>query len=61
MIIEHDKYHKAEPCCNAILKEWLEVDTSAGWKKLFDIIESPLVSCNVVPGKGDQVLFCVSA
>ena len=37
------------------------MDTSAGWKKLFDIIESPLVSCNVVPGKGDQVLFCVSA
>jgi len=52
-IIEHDNHHKAAPCCNAMLKKWLEVDTSASWEKLFKVIESPAVSA---PKRGK--LFC---
>ena len=32
-------------CCNQMLEKWLEQDTTASWKKLLDIIESPAVSC----------------
>ena len=52
-IIEHDNYHKAVPCCNAILDKWLEVDPSASWEKLFKVIESPAVSSDQAPDKGD--------
>ena len=51
-IIEHDHRDKAEPCCNAMLEKWLQVDTTASWKKLFTVIESPAVSCSA-PDKGD--------
>ena len=39
-------------CCNQMLKQWLETDTTASWSKLFTVIESPAVSCSP-PGKGD--------
>ena len=52
-IIEHDNYHKAEPCCDGVLEEWLEVDPSASWEKLFKVIESPAVSSDQAPDKGD--------
>ena len=51
-IIEHDHFHKAIPCCNAMLKRWLQVDTTASWSKLFTVIESPAVSYSA-PDKGD--------
>ena len=51
-IIEHDNHYKARECCNAMLKEWLQVDTTASWRKLFTVIESPAVSCSA-PDKGD--------
>ena len=51
-IIEHDNHDKALPCCNAMLKKWLQVDTTASWSKLFTVIESPAVSCSA-PDKGD--------
>ena len=38
-------------CCNQMLKKWLEMEPTASWKKLFNIIESPAVSCSV-PHKG---------
>jgi len=50
-IIEHDHMHKATHCCNAMLKKWLEMDTTASWGKLFTAIESPAVSS--APDKGD--------
>ena len=53
-IIEHDHMHRATRCCNAMLKKWLEVDTSASWRKLFTVIESPAVSCSA-PDKGDYM------
>ena len=35
-----------------MLKEWLQVDATASWEKLFTAIESPAVSCST-PDKGD--------
>ena len=40
-------------CCNQMLEKWLEVDTTASWRKLFAIIESPAVSSCSAPDKGD--------
>ena len=41
-------------CCNQMLEKWLEVDTTASWGKLFNVIESPAVSCSACsPDKGD--------
>ena len=51
-IIEHDNHYKARECCNAMLKEWLQVDTTASWRKLFTVVESPAVSYSA-PDKGD--------
>ena len=39
-------------CCNQMLKKWLETDTTASWRKLFDAVESRAVSCSA-PDKGD--------
>ncbi|XP_065903918.1 NACHT, LRR and PYD domains-containing protein 4A-like [Dysidea avara] len=30
-------------CCNRMLEIWLEIDTSASWKKLIQVIDSPAV------------------
>jgi len=49
-IIEYDNRDKSEPCCNAVLLEWLDVDPSASWEKLFKVIESPAV---LAPDKDD--------
>ena len=43
-IIEHNHKHKATHCCDAMLEEWLEVDATASWRKLFGVIESPSVA-----------------
>ncbi|XP_065915925.1 protein NLRC3-like [Dysidea avara] len=51
-IIKYDNHDKAEPCCDAVLEEWLEVDPSASWEKLFKVIESPAVSS----GQGVSIL-----
>ena len=52
-IIEHDNHHKAVPCCNAMLKKWLEVDLSASWNKLLSVIQSPAMSSDQAAEKGD--------
>ena len=57
-IIEHDHMHKATCCCNAMLRKWLEMDTTASWKKLFTVIELPAVSCSA-PDKGDYQICIV--
>ena len=56
-IIEYDNRDKAEPCCNDTLIEWLRMDTTATWGKLFTVIESPAVS---TPDRGDLSLYIVS-
>ena len=62
-IIEYDHMHKASPCCNAMLRKWLEMDITASWRKLFTVIESPAVSCTQSyssPNKGIATLFYVA-
>jgi len=54
-IIKYDNKDKAEPCCDAVLEEWLEVDPSASWEKLFKVIESPAVSSDQASDKGDYI------
>ena len=51
-IIEHHNHYKARECCNAMLRDWLQVDMAASWEKLFTVIESPAVSCSA-PDKGN--------
>ena len=51
-IIEHDNHYKARQCCNAMFSKWLEVDTTASWRKLFTVLELTAVSCSA-PDKGD--------
>ena len=51
-IIEYDNRDKAESCCNAMLKKWLQVDTTASWEKLFTAIESPAVSSGEAVDQG---------
>ena len=51
-VIEHDNHYKARECCNAMLKEWLQDDTTASWGKLSTVIESPAVSFSA-PDKDD--------
>ena len=46
---------KAEPCCNAMLEKWLQMDTTASWKKLFTVIESS--SMFTIPHKGDKTAY----
>ena len=52
-IIKYDNRDKARPCCDAVLEEWLEVDPSASWEKLFKVIESPAVSSRQTSYEGD--------
>ena len=51
-IIGNDNHYKAKECCNAMLNEWLQVDVTASWEKLFAVIESPAVSYSA-PDRGD--------
>ena len=43
-IIECDNHYKIIPCCNAMLKQWLQMDITASWEKLLTIIESSAMS-----------------
>ena len=52
-IIERDNHYKARECCNAMWIEWLQVDPTASWGKLFTVIESPAVSSGQAVDKGD--------
>ena len=52
-IIKYNNHDKAEPCCDAVLEKWLEVDPSASWEKLLKVIKSPAMSSDQAPDKGD--------
>ena len=39
-------------CCNEMWTQWLKEDTTASWKKLVTVLESPAVSCSA-PDQGD--------
>jgi len=55
-IIEHDNYHKAEACCDAMLEKWLDVDPTASSKELETAIES-LTQSDQAPDKGSSVYY----
>ena len=40
-------------CCNQMLEKWLEVNTTASWKKLQNVIESSAVSIDQAIDKGN--------
>jgi len=42
-IIECDCHHKAVDCCNAVFTKWLEVDNSAKWRKVKEVLNSPAI------------------
>ena len=48
--IRIDKHYSVEECCYEMFAEWLKVDTTASWEKLFTAIESPAVSDGPVGG-----------
>ena len=52
-IIEQDNVYRSVPCCNDMWSKWLKMDPSASWEKLFKVIESPAVSSDQAPDKGD--------
>ncbi|XP_065885615.1 protein NLRC5-like isoform X2 [Dysidea avara] len=43
-------------CCNRMFSEWLRMDTTASWEKLFAAIESPAVSGGPVRGQVEPKL-----
>ena len=47
-IIDHDHYHRAEDCCDTVLEQWLDTDTTATWDKVIKAIESPVVLWSTV-------------
>ena len=53
MTIRADHPHSIKDCCNEMLAEWLRVDPTASWNKLFAAIESPAVSDGQAIDKGD--------
>ena len=40
-------------CCNQMLEKWLEVNATASWKKLQNVIESSAVSIDQAIDKGN--------
>ena len=48
--IEVNYLRDVKQCCNRMFSEWLKVDTTASWEKLFTAIESPAVSGGPVRG-----------
>ena len=55
-IIEYDNHYKTIPCCNAMLKRWLQMDTTSSWEKLLTVIESPAMSRST-PNKSEQFAY----
>ena len=45
--IEYDYPKNCIECCNRMLTEWHERDTKATWQKIFDILDSSVMSTYV--------------
>ena len=52
--IQGNCFYRTIPCCNDMLKNWLRIDATASWRKLFNAIESPAVAGRA-PDKGSYV------
>ena len=55
-IIEAESPTNVKRCCNQMWEQWLQMDITASWKKLFSVIESPAVSCSI-PNKGNTASY----
>ena len=55
--IEVNYPRDVKQCCNRMFSEWLRVDMTASWEKLFTAIESPAVSGG--PVRGNYHVLCV--
>ena len=45
-------------CCNKMLEKWLDIDTSASWKKVVLVIDSPAVASTIASAaKTHQVVL----
>ncbi|XP_065911615.1 uncharacterized protein [Dysidea avara] len=49
--IEANNPRNVKQCCNRMFSEWLRMDTTASWEKLFTAIESPAVFGGLVKGQ----------
>ena len=58
-IIECDHRLQVECRCNAMLKKWLQVDTEASWKKLFEAIRSLIDKPPTISNAPKQGLLCI--
>ncbi|XP_065885602.1 protein NLRC3-like isoform X1 [Dysidea avara] len=54
--IEVNYPRDVKQCCNRMFSEWLRVDMTASWEKLFTAIESPAVSGGPVRGQVEPKL-----
>ena len=45
-------------CCNQMLKKWLEVDTTASWGKLLNVIESLKIAV-CYSAQGTNYVYCL--
>ena len=41
-------YSANAKCCNEMLEKWLEVDTTASWNKILNVIDSDKGDCHCV-------------
>ena len=52
--IEYDCHHKAEDCCNALWKHWLETRKGKTWEKVIEAIELPAMVSTVSKPKASK-------
>ena len=59
-IIEYDHHNKAEDCCNAVWEQWLDMDSTATWNKVFQVIAAQNTLCVGMDDETHGVIFNVS-
>ena len=60
-IIEYDHHHKAEDCCNAVWEQWLDMDSTATWNKIFQVIATNKMLLVGMDDETRGVIFNVSS
>ena len=57
--IEYDNAYKASRCCNAMLEKWLEIDSTATWKKLFFAVECITTFSTTENGISSNIVYII--
>ena len=52
-IIRANHQHDIKDCCNEMLSQWLRIDSTPSWKKIFNAIDSPAVCGSQAIDKGN--------